>query len=186
MRLPNGRGIPNDGLGQGLKAGIDDWLAAQSAPSPSAPIRTAFVRDSPPHVDHPRAPSARIEEVVESHLLQIAAATEVEVEPVSDSGEDLGDIFNVFTAEHQKKCKDRVTKLPELASPIPHTPSSSSLPIPDAPSRTPTTAKPSPQYRYHSDAEDQHLVSELQSLLLEGKLSLTTPAHVFAASPSIR
>jgi hypothetical protein len=27
---------------------------------------------------------------------------------------------------------------------------------------------------------------ELQSLLLEGKLSLTTPAHVFAASPSIR
>jgi hypothetical protein len=186
MHLPNGRGIPNDGLGRGLKAGIDDWLAAQSAPSPSAPICTAFVYDSPPHLDHPCTPSACIEEVVESNLLQILAVTELEIEPVSNSGEDLGDVFNIFTAERWKKHDDRATKLPELASPTPPIPSSLSHSIPDAPSRTPTASKASPQYHYHSDAKDQHVVMELQSLLLEGKLSLTTPAHVFAASPSIR
>ena len=46
-----------------------------------------------------------------------------------------------------------------------------------------------PQYRYHSSAEDQQLVSELGSRLLQGKLahtSHTTPAHVLAASPAVR
>jgi len=43
-----------------------------------------------------------------------------------------------------------------------------------------------PQYRYQSNAEDQRLVSELQAWLLEGKLSLTTPAHLLAACPAIR
>ncbi len=123
--------------------------------------------------------------MVESHLLQISAITKVEAEPVSDSGEDLGDIFNVFTVEHRKKCKDRTAKLPELASYTPPTPSSS-LTTSDALPHTPNTSKPSPQYCYHSNAKDQHLIMELQSWLLEGKLSYTTPAHVFAASPSIR
>ena len=42
------------------------------------------------------------------------------------------------------------------------------------------------QYWYQSNAEDQQLVSKLEDYLMQGKLSLTTPAHVFAASPTIR
>jgi hypothetical protein len=98
MRLPSGRAIPNDSLGRGLKANIDDWLATQSAPPPPAPARTAFIRDSLPHLDS-RPPAARIEEVIESHLLQVSAAAAVEPGPASDSEEDLGNVFNVFTAE---------------------------------------------------------------------------------------
>ena len=43
-----------------------------------------------------------------------------------------------------------------------------------------------PQYRYISNAEDQWLSSELFKWLLEGKLSLATPAHILAASAGIR
>jgi len=42
------------------------------------------------------------------------------------------------------------------------------------------------QYWYQSNAEDQQLVSELEDYFMQGKLSLTTLAHVFAASPTIR
>jgi hypothetical protein len=42
-----------------------------------------------------------------------------------------------------------------------------------------------PQYRYQSNAEDQHLISELREWLMTGKLSHTTPAHILAASPTI-
>jgi len=123
--------------------------------------------------------------VVESHLLQISTIAEAETKPVLDSGEGLGDIFNVFTAERQKKCADKASNLPELITPTPPA-STSPLNAPNALPRTPNMSKPSPQYRYHSDAKNQHLISELQSWLMEGKLSHTTPVHVFAASPSIR
>ncbi|KAF8262850.1 hypothetical protein EI94DRAFT_1808196 [Lactarius quietus] len=43
-----------------------------------------------------------------------------------------------------------------------------------------------PQYRYQSLAEDQHLTAELLKWLLDGKLSLVTPAHILAASSGIR
>ena len=43
-----------------------------------------------------------------------------------------------------------------------------------------------PQFRYQSNAKDHHLVSELKEYLIEGKLSLTTPAHIFTASPTIQ
>jgi len=42
------------------------------------------------------------------------------------------------------------------------------------------------QYQYQSNAEDQQLVSKLEDYLMQGKLALTTLAHVFAASPAIR
>jgi hypothetical protein len=41
------------------------------------------------------------------------------------------------------------------------------------------------QYQYHSNAEDAQLVSKLEEYLMQGRLSLTTPAHIFAASPII-
>jgi len=46
--------------------------------------------------------------------------------------------------------------------------------------------RPNAQYWYQSNAEDQQLVSELEDYLMQGKLALTTLAHVFAASPAIR
>ena len=52
-------------------------------------------------------------------------------------------------------------------------------PLPSSTSRT------APQYRYLSNAEDLRLSSELFRWLLEGKLSLTTPAHILAASAGI-
>ena len=42
------------------------------------------------------------------------------------------------------------------------------------------------QYRYQSNAEDLQLIRELEEYFMKGKLSLTTPAHVLAASPTIR
>jgi hypothetical protein len=41
------------------------------------------------------------------------------------------------------------------------------------------------QYHYQSNAEDQQLISKLYSWLMEGKLSLVTPTHILAASPTI-
>jgi hypothetical protein len=49
-----------------------------------------------------------------------------------------------------------------------------------------STSRTMPQYCYLSNAEDQQLTAELFKWLLDGKLSLITPAHVLAASPSIR
>jgi len=41
------------------------------------------------------------------------------------------------------------------------------------------------QYWYQSNAKDQQLISKLEDYLMQGKLELTTPAYVFAASPTI-
>src|SRR5258708_805927 len=57
-------------------------------------------------------------------------------------------------------------------------------PIP-AKSTSSAMAQATPQYRYQSVAEDQHLISELWSWLMKGKLGQTTPAHILAASPTI-
>ncbi|KAI9429881.1 hypothetical protein H4582DRAFT_2088124 [Lactarius indigo] len=76
-----------------------------------------------------------------------------------------------------------------IPSDTPH-PSSNNMPAP-APVTTPspsssTSPRAAPQYHYQSNAEDQRLTTELYQWLLDGKLSLVTPAHVLAASPFIR
>ncbi|KAF8257113.1 hypothetical protein EI94DRAFT_1819005 [Lactarius quietus] len=55
------------------------------------------------------------------------------------------------------------------------------IPIP-----TSTSTFGPPFYRYQATVEDQQLTTELATWLLNGKLALTTPAHVLAASPTIR
>jgi len=82
-------------------------------------------------------------------------------------------IFKVFAAE-KKKCDNRLSKVPELTTP--HGPRY----------QTPDTSSSCTQFKYQSNAKDCHLVSELEDYLMQGKLSLTTPAHIFAASPIIR
>ena len=43
-----------------------------------------------------------------------------------------------------------------------------------------------PTITYHSPAEDQRLITELQALLMEGRLGQTSPAHILAARPAIQ
>ena len=60
-------------------------------------------------------------------------------------------------------------------------------PPPDKPPMPldPHAACSTAQYRYHLNAKDQQLVSKLYSWLMEGKLSLATPAHILTTSPMI-
>jgi len=84
------------------------------------------------------------------------------------------DIFKVFTTE--KKQADKASKAPELSAPPPPT---------QAPSTSSGSTWPNTQYRYQSNVEDHQLTTELEEYLMKGKLSLTMPAHVLAASPAI-
>jgi hypothetical protein len=110
--------------------------------------------------------------VAKTNILQITQVTQVQTQkPVQHEDEDL-DIFQVFAAE-KKKRENKAAKVLELTNPPP----------PEQADATTTHAtRSAPQYCYQSSAEDQRLVSELHGLLMEGKLSLTTPAHVLATS----
>ena len=129
------------------------------------------MRDPPPHFDSRNTSTSRIEEVIESHILQVREA----ITPNEEEEEFSHDIFEVFAT---KKKRGNKAKAPELSAPPPATP---------APPPVPSNASwPNAQYRYQCDAEDQLLVSELEDYLMQGKLSLTMPTHVLTASPNIR
>ena len=44
---------------------------------------------------------------------------------------------------------------------------------------------PNLQFQYQSNTKDLQLISELEKYLMKGTLSLTTPAHLLTASPTI-
>jgi len=122
----------------------------------------------PPHFDPGNASTSQIEEVVKSHVLQVKDSV------TTDKEEFPHDIFKVFATE--KKQVDKASKAPELSAP----------PLPtQAPNTSSGSTRPNTQYRYQSNAEDQQLTMELEEYLIKGKLLLTTPAHVLAASPAI-
>jgi hypothetical protein len=119
-------------------------------------------------------PAAHIEEVTETNILQVTQITQVLEQ---DQCEDNGlDIFQVFAAKRKKR-DGKAAQLADLTE----------APPPDKPPAflDPQAPRSTAQYRYHSNAEDQQLISELYSWLMEGKLSLATPAHILAASPTI-
>ena len=178
LHLPNGQPVPFDGMRRRLKASIDAWLTAQSSAAlPPAQTQAISACNLPPHLDSCNA-SARIEEVIESHILQVQEVATPDEEVFSQ------DIFEVFAAEKMKR-PGKASEFSALPPPPPAPALSTS-----APAQPPTAASSAPrsntQYRYQSDAEDQQLVSELEEYLMKGKLSLTTPAHVFAASHTVR
>ena len=180
INLPNGQPVPFDSSRHGLKASIDAWLALQTAAAPTPAQNQAIItHDPPPHLNSHNT-SARIKEVIESHILQVREA------PTLDEEEFLQDIFEVFAAE-KKKCLD---KAPELSALPPKTPAPAPTPAAQISTHAPTTnlsdSRANAQYRYQSNAEDQQLVSQLEDYLMQGKLSLTTPAHVLAASHAVR
>ena len=117
---------------------------------------------------------------MESHILQVKGAISSEEDEVQE--EFSHDIFEVFATE-KKKREGKPSKAPELSAPPPAARASTPPPPPQTRS---SDSRPNSQYRYHSNAEDTQLVSELEEYLMQGRLSLTTPAHVFAASPVIR
>jgi len=93
-----------------------------------------------------------------------------------DEEEASHNIFEVFAAK-KRKHKVKPSKLPELTTPLPKQAMTHIA--------NPHNSWPNAQFCYQSNTEDQHLISELEGYLMQGKLSLTTPAHIFAASPAI-
>ena len=148
---------------------IDTWLNSQIAPTAApAQSRGIFTQDTLPHFDPSNASTSQIEEVVESHILQVKDSI------TTDEEEFPHDIFEVFTTE--KKQVDKASKALELSAPPPPT---------QAPNTSSSSTWPNTQYRYQSNAEDQQLTMELEEYLMKGKLLLTMPTHVLAASPAI-
>jgi len=112
---------------------------------------------------------------MESHILQVADT----VPQVEDKDQEFSnDIFEVFTAKRKK-----TGKVPKLSAPLP--PTQAILPTNNASATSPRNLRHTTQYRYQCDAEDHQLVLELGEYLVQGQLSLTMPAHILAASPTI-
>ena len=104
LSLPNGQPIPNDGTGHGLKHGIDIWLTAhtQITPAPKQPI--PFTHETPPHLcpGHNNCmPSARIEEIAETHIIQVISDEGDSNSKADDEGPY--DFFQVFATEQRKR-----------------------------------------------------------------------------------
>ena len=181
LRLPNNQCIPNDSSRHRIKASKDAWLTSQatgqtatqaaSAPPPSCLAYIPLLL--PPPLQH-TLPVTHIEEVAETNILQVTQITQASEQ---DQHKDDGlDIFQVFTAEKKKRDSKAIQFVDLTNAPL--------LDKPPAPLDSQAACLVA-QYHYHSNVEDQQLVSKLYSWLMEGKLSLVTPAHVLATSPTI-
>jgi len=124
-------------------------------------------------------------------------------------------MFRVFAAKRKKRAhkpsclpeatppkKSSTTKLADAGNPTPQVESATQVDSPKPPSqvrsRSPAPSdlpkpnlpfnphKPTPQYCYQSNAEDQRLIDKLVSSLWQGNLTQVTPAHLYAASPAVR
>ena len=177
LHLPTGEPIPNDGRGQGLKASLDAWLAANTQ-APGSTTTSTPQRDPPPHTK-----SYSFEILPEPTTTTGAyIAEEADADGDTDNDEYTTELYNMYEVFATKK-KD--PKPPKASAPAP-----ASQPTP--PPASTSQAAPSapmgrvPQYRYQASAEDQALTKELLDGILKGKLNTITPAHILAASPPIR
>src|SRR6266702_4109757 len=181
IHLPNSQSISGDNSGSNLQTRIDAWLSSATAAPTNTTSASTFTRDSPPHTTLSFVtvgPSTYGQAVQQAHIIEVTGTNgENEDENAQD---DSLDFFGVYATE-KKKRDAKASKLPELTqAKKPNTPTTASTSTPTAASRT------TPQYKYQSNAEDQQLSAELYKWLLDGKLSLVTPAHILAASPGIR
>ena len=135
------------------------------------------MRDPPPHFDSRNTLASCIEEVMESHILQVKG----EITSDEDKDEFPHNIFKVFAAKKKK----HGAKAPELSAPPPAAQATTPPPLSQPCTTSSSDSCPNSQYQYHSNTKDQQLVSELEEYLMQGRLSLMTPAHIFAASPVI-
>ena len=143
IHLPNSQPIPFDSSRRGLQASIDIWLAVQTA---TAPVQThaVFAQEPPPHFNSHNTPTSRIEEVIETHIIQVKEGT--------TTGDDQAFPHNIFKgfATEKKKPGGKHSKAPELLAPAPMTPP----PVVNT-STSAVTPQTHTQYRYQSHAEDQ-------------------------------
>jgi hypothetical protein len=192
IHLGNGQTIPNDGSGRGLKFAIDSWIAGTGPqPGESSPIIS---------IQTPGVAALSHDLPLQNTLSFEAVQYYTSLDDFDDSDlpfpdTDLYDLQEVLTAE--EKQRTRSSRLPEAtpAAPVFPTPTPAPPTIPtSAPAAPPPTAKPpytpgasrAPQFRYQASIEDQKFTDELIALLLEGKLTHTTPAHILAASGPVQ
>jgi hypothetical protein len=97
-----------------------------------------------------------------------------EIADASDLDEELYDLGEVLTAELRRREADDEREVDVNA------PATDPTPLP------PMVPPRQTQYRYQSDIENDKLVEELSSMLMDGTLVQATPAHILAASPPIR
>jgi hypothetical protein len=151
IHLPNRQVVPNDGTRQGIKASIDLWLTLQTPPA-SAQIHIVYMPSPLLPLEQYAAPPTQIKEVAKANILQITKVMQVQPQVQEQcENEDLN-IFQVFAAK-KKKCDNRVAKIPKLTNPPQEDKSPTATPY----------AKLALQYQYHSNTEDQQLVSKLHS-----------------------
>ena len=104
----------------------------------------------------------------------------------NESNKDPPDIFRVFAAEKKKRA-NKSCQLPEPSIlKAPKLPLSD--PAPQVPRKTAASFdshKAPPQYRYQCSAEEMKLIDELVTWLWQGNFPHITPAHLYAASPSV-
>jgi hypothetical protein len=114
VHLPNGQPIPFNSTRQGLKASINAWLTSQTTSTLStAQTRTIFTQDPPLHFNLRNTSTSHIEEVIESHILQVKGA--ITSEEQEDQEQFSHDIFKVF-ATKKKKHEAKASKAPELST----------------------------------------------------------------------
>ena len=138
----------------------------------------AFCQDEPPHrltevaevvqtnmilkvVDSASPPPADTQFLGLVEIADSDSDDRTTMDTAADTTGDFDGLFEVFSTEW--RCK---TPTSTVVSMLP--------------------ASSTPQYTYHSDAEDLALITELATLLWEGCLSVATPAQVLAASPALR
>jgi len=189
IHLPNGQSISGNNSGSNLQTRIDAWLSSATAAPPNMTSASTFTCDTPPHTTLSFITvglSTYGQAIQQAHIIEVTSTNgENEDENMQD---DSLDFFRVYTTE-KKKRDAKASKLPKLThAKKPNMPATASQNTPTTTSTsTPTTAsRMTPQYKYQSNAKDQQLLAKLYKWLLDGKLSLVTPAHILAASPGIR
>ena len=173
LHLLNEQPIPYNRTRRGIKASLDSWLVAHpTSASSSAPLlaqsHAVFAQDSQ-YLNPCGPPPSHIKEIVKMHMLEVR-----EVPEDSEEEEEIVsyDIFKVFAME-KKRHEAWGSIAPDIVA------------APRTGYRFADFNNSCPQFRYQLNTEDHHLVSKLKEYLMEGKLSLITPAHIFAASSTI-
>ncbi|TDL14381.1 hypothetical protein BD410DRAFT_846086, partial [Rickenella mellea] len=197
--MPDSSPVPRAPIGKGLQYAIDAWHSNRA-------------RDAPPHMtvgslfayDDDTEPF----EVGEFEICQEEEPYEAESNPSASTlammktpkrsvrfeldAVELPRTSNGLPTKDKGKGKPPVSEPPvrsEVKTSSYSPPSTSSTPTVQTAKRPPPSSatKPAPQFKYHSAAEDQSLIDDTMKMILEGRLSeLVTPAHLFAASPSLR
>ncbi|TDL26454.1 hypothetical protein BD410DRAFT_715832, partial [Rickenella mellea] len=160
--------------GKVIKDSRDRFVLPDSSPIPRTPIGKGFqqsidayyagkTRDAPPHM-------------TDSVPIVGASTTRARAREI-EKGKGKAP-----ASEPAPRTKE-ATPSASTSSPVVYPPVQSTTKRP-----TPSSAsKPVPQFKFHSAAEDQSLIDDTMKMILQGRLAeLVTPAHLFAASPSLR